>query len=228
MKRTLKNGEPSIKLTSTYTKQRAIEESYTKKVEEGYRDWYPNFWFAFIAMGRPVGDGNCSALFNSGLPTKVMTNGLGPTASIMYGEAGRDARRQEHRKMMESLATSESVSSTSISRKRKKDGSIGSISSSNSTPNKEGTKKMQMIIEQKYLIQTYKDQIQVMTELGCDEEEITTVKKNYLALLTGITSQNNPTLKKVATSTATTMPTTSSTNITSLVIVEDDSDYAEV
>lgn len=188
LKRKLKNGEYSIKLSATYTKEKAIEDVFTKKLEEGCKDWYPHYWFAFISMGRPIGDGNCSALFNGGLPTKVMTNGLGPSASIMYGEGARDARKLEHRKMMEALATTDSITTmSSTSRKRKG----GSNSSSQSTPIVEGPNtKMHVIVQQKHSIQMYKDQIQVMLDLGCAQEDINEVRQNYLALLKSIT---NPT-----------------------------------
>lgn len=88
-----------------------------------------------------------------------------------------------------------------------------------------------MIIEQKYIWFKHAriTYIQVTTELSCNEKKITTAKKNYLALrTTGITAQN-PTLNKVATSTATTRPTTrSNTSITSLIRVKDESDFAQV
>lgn len=171
----------------------AIEEVYMKKVEEGYKDWYPSYWFSFIAMGRPIGDGNCSALFNSGLPTKIMSSGICPTASVMYGEGARDARKLEHRKMMEALATNESINNNAISgmSRKRKSSSVSSASSCNSTPLHEGPMKMQMIVQQKHAVQIFKDQIQVMIELGCASEEINEVRKRYLALLNSISATSS-------------------------------------
>jgi hypothetical protein len=120
LQRKKKGGVPSLQLTADYTREMAIQDAIAKKVSVGYDNWYPDYWFTFLTMGKPIGEDRCSPLFNSGMPTKEMPSGLGPSAALEEGS--RDVRKMEHRKVMNAMASNSSVTSsnTSIGHKRRK------------------------------------------------------------------------------------------------------------
>jgi hypothetical protein len=78
LKRINKNGNASIVITENHTKENYIEEGYVKRLQKQSGDWYPDCWFAFLAMGKASGSDNICAFLNSGLPTKNVAVTLCP------------------------------------------------------------------------------------------------------------------------------------------------------
>jgi hypothetical protein len=118
-KRKLKDGTFSITLTEAFTFDMALEEAYLKKVTSGFSNWYPQYWYTFVAIGYPSGD--CSPLLISGCPTKAMAMGLGPSCALLEG--GRDARKQQHREMMsvqDKVSSAKNAVSSSSGNKRQR------------------------------------------------------------------------------------------------------------
>ncbi len=143
LKRTKKNGELSLVLTDEYTREMALEDAVRKKVSGGYENWYPEYWFCFLTMGRPIGEGHCSPLFNSGIPTKDMPSGLGPTAAMEEGS--RQVRRQQRKKVMDAIAVGERPQDVLVTKKARSTPS----SSSDGGPIAQGNARMQEIAYQR-------------------------------------------------------------------------------
>ena len=47
-----------------------MEDAYSVKMASMTDDWYPDFWVAFLCMGRPAGEDKVSSIFHSGFPTR--------------------------------------------------------------------------------------------------------------------------------------------------------------
>jgi hypothetical protein len=64
-----KDGTTRLVLGDGFTKLDAIEKAYLRRMRTMTYDWYP---------GRPAGEDRMSALFNSGVASKILSDGLGP------------------------------------------------------------------------------------------------------------------------------------------------------
>jgi hypothetical protein len=73
-----KDGSTRLVLGDGFTKLDAIERAYVRRMQLMDYEWYPDCWFTYIAMGRPAGEDAMSALFNSGVASKILSEGLGP------------------------------------------------------------------------------------------------------------------------------------------------------
>jgi hypothetical protein len=106
-----KDGTFRLVIGGGFTKQDAIERAYLRRMETMDYDWYPDCWFTYVAMGRPAGEDAMSALFNSGVTSKILADGLGPQEAA--ASIGTNAQRKRfHSKLGRAEPTSSSSSSS--------------------------------------------------------------------------------------------------------------------
>jgi hypothetical protein len=89
-----KDGTLRLVLGDGFTKQDAIEQAYIRRMKAMDYDWYPDCWFTYITMGRPAGEDHMSHLFNSGVASKILSEGLGPQE--VAAALGNKTHRKRH------------------------------------------------------------------------------------------------------------------------------------
>jgi hypothetical protein len=92
------NAKNPVVLTDAFTKEHFLERLYLAALKSLEEDWgYPLCWISFLQMGLPAlaSHGHISPLFNSGIPTVGMGEGLGPLEAAQ-GFGSKSARKQFH------------------------------------------------------------------------------------------------------------------------------------
>jgi hypothetical protein len=92
------NAKRPVVLTPAFTKEHFLERLYLAALRSLEDEWgYPVCWISFLQMGLPAlaSHGQISPLFNSGIPTTGMSQGLGPMEAAQ-GIGSKAARKQFH------------------------------------------------------------------------------------------------------------------------------------
>lgn len=112
-------------LDERFTRRDAMEQAYLSRMQKMNYEWYPPSWFTFLAMGRPAGLQYLSALFNSGIATKELADGLGPQeAAASLG--GRTARKRHYAQLGQSMPDRPPLTPAGTVRRRSGSGSSSS------------------------------------------------------------------------------------------------------
>ena len=164
-----KTGIPSLILTKEYTKEDAREEKYLELMRGMDNTYYPDCWLSFLWLGKPQGD-RCSNLFNSGVATRNLTQGLTPNEAVL-AIGSRSVRKRFHESVGRGadFPTNKRTAANTPQ-------SIGS--SAASTPDAVGVQKNVIAV-----IAMLKDEIKLMEELQFEPEEIRVLKLKLLGLL---------------------------------------------
>jgi hypothetical protein len=163
-----KDGSSRLVLGQGFTKQDAVERAYVRRMQTMDYDWYPDCWFTYVAMGRPAGEDVMSALFNGGVASKILAEGLGPQA-VAASIGSKSQRKRLHSALGQDLQPS--VSTSSAERPRVSDESAHA-------------KVTEEINIDRLAISLLKEEISMAESFGGDEEHITELKKKLYANLT--------------------------------------------
>lgn len=161
----------SIPLSDEYTKEMAIDDAFKKKLEGGFVDWYPDYWYTFIAIGLPSGQGSCSPLLNSGCPSKTMAMGLGP--SHAFKEGSRDVRKMEHRKIMQMQAVASSNRETpeQFSKRARRNNNADATSVSSMASSSTSMERREKAMFQDRKIKHLELELSLLQRLNCPKNE---------------------------------------------------------
>jgi hypothetical protein len=164
-----KDGTPRLVIGNGFTKQDAVERAYLRRMESMDYDWYPDCWFTYVAMGRPAGEDAMSALFNGGVASKILSEGLGPQ------EVAASIGKKNQRKRLYSKLGREEVGPEVQH----------SSSSSTSVLSAAATASLTEEINlQRLTITLLKDEIALAESFGGNEDEIKTLKRNLYETVT--------------------------------------------
>jgi len=167
------NAKNPVVLTASFTKDHFLENLYLAALRSLEEDWgYPVCWISFLQMGLPAlaSLGQISPLFNSGIPTTGMTQGLGPMEAAQ-GIGSKFARRQFHESLQGKRPP---PAKDSGGRKRNRYQSPTTSSSPSSISG--DMSKLHLACS------TMEKEIKLMEDLGMGEEEVRDMKMKLLKL----------------------------------------------